>query len=64
MEKLILNRLTGKTVQRPAIDFRTVIFLKLTLGKDCLELCFWTVDFKSQPDSDITKMLDALKPEL
>ena len=64
MAKLARNRLTGKTAQRPAIDFRTVILLKLTLRKDCLELCFWIVNFKNQPDSDITKMLAGFKTAL
>ena len=53
MGKLIRNNLIGKTVQSFAMDFWTVTFLKLTLGKNCLELCFWTVEFKNHPDSVI-----------
>ena len=28
-------------------------FFKLTLGNDCLQLCFWTIAFKNHPDSVI-----------
>ena len=28
------------------MDFQTVTFFKLALGSDCVELCFWTVEFK------------------
>ena len=47
MWKLIYNGLLGMTVQNSAMDFWTVTFFKMTLGKDCLELCFWGVDFKN-----------------
>ena len=40
-----------KTVQSSAMDFWTVTFFKLTLGSDCLEHCFCTIDFKNHPDS-------------
>ena len=47
MGKLILNHLTGNNCP----DFRKEdldsYFFKLTLGSDCLELCFWAVVFKT-----------------
>ena len=43
------------TFQSPALDFWTVIFFKLTLESDCLELCYWTVVFKISWISNITK---------
>ena len=47
MAKLILNHLIGNN----CVEFRNGLldtcFFKLTLGSDCLELCFWTVTFKT-----------------
>ena len=39
------------TVPSSALDFWTVTFFKLTIRSDCLEFCFWKVDFKNHPDS-------------
>ena len=36
----------GITVQSSTMDFWNSYFSKLTLGNDCLELCFWIVAFK------------------
>ena len=37
---------------------------KLTLGSGCLELCFWTVPFKTILIGNIKKLPVAFKPEL
>ena len=49
--KLILNIWLEITVQSFTVDFWTATFFKLTLGSDCLELRYWTVNFKNHPDS-------------
>ena len=48
------------------MDIWTVTFFKLTLGTDCLGLCFWTVNFKNHPDFFVIlqKIPAAFKPEL
>ena len=47
MGKLILNHLIGNNFPEFHIRLLGSYFFKLTLGSDCLELCFWTVDFKT-----------------
>ena len=41
--KLILNQLIGNNCPEFRNELMGSYFFKLTLGSDCLELCFWTV---------------------
>ena len=52
-KKLILNHLIGNNCPEFRNGLLDSYFFKLNLRSDCLELCFWTVDFKNQPDSVI-----------
>ena len=47
MGKLILNHLIGNNFPEFHIRLLGSYLFKLTLGSDCLELCFWTVAFKT-----------------
>ena len=44
--KLILKHLIGNDCLEFHNGLLDSSFFKLTLGSDCLELCFWTVAFK------------------
>ena len=47
MGKLILNHLIGNNCPEFRNGLMDSYFFKLTLGIDYLELCFWTVTFKT-----------------
>ena len=47
MRKLILNHLIGNYCPEFRNGFLDIYLFKLTLESDCLELCFWTVAFKT-----------------
>ena len=47
MGKLILNHLIGNICSEFRNGLLDSYFFKLTLGSDCLELCFWRVVFKT-----------------
>ena len=64
MEKLIFNHLIGNDCPEFQNRLLDSYFFKLTLGSDCLELCFWEVAFKTILSINITKIPVAFKPEL
>ena len=47
MGKLILNHFIGNNCPEFPDGLLDSYFSKLTLGSDCLKLCFWTVTFKT-----------------
>ena len=47
MGKVILNRLTGNNCREFCNGPLDSYFFRLTLGNDCLELCFLAVAFKT-----------------
>ena len=64
MEKLILNHMIGNNCPEFCNGLPDSYFFKLILRSDCLEVCFWTITFKSSWFSNITKIPVAFKPEL
>ena len=64
MEKLILNHLIGNNCPEFCNGLPDSCFFKLILRSDCLEVCLWTVTFKSSWFSNITKIPVVFKPEL
>ena len=52
MGKLILNHLIGIDCPKFCSGLLDSYFFRLTLGSDCLELCFWLVGhLQNYPDS-------------
>ena len=64
MEKLILNHLIGNNCPEFCNGLPDSYFFKPILRSDCLEVCLWTVTFKSSWFSNITKIPVVFKPEL
>ena len=58
----LINSLEN-TIHSSAMIFWVVIFFKLTLRIDCLELSFWKFDFKNHPDSVISQKWQSLSKQ-
>ena len=58
--KLILNHLILNNCTELRNRLLDSYFLKLTLGSDCLEHCFWIENLKNYPDSAILQKCQLL----
>ena len=58
--KLTLNHLIGINCPEFRNELLDSYVFKLNLGSDCLELCFWTVTFKTIFDSVILQKYQSL----